>query len=232
MSEFVYPIFAFRQQKDAPVQVAFVAHSREILEWAGVPRKSDGLLTGYQRFKDDVRITQDIVRFFQDPRNCSPTAIIVALRKDVGLGKCYLEKTEFSPGIVTETKLHIEVDDNLMKGNAVFEAALRYVDDRLSYTGETSVEAIVSDEEEESEAEAEEEEFEEQLEEEGTSEAVVFGEFTVRNDAFPPFAEPALRFWRRLRARVVLPTQSEDKSKQKQEGTKSRLNYRYESLQR
>ncbi|HQU46564.1 MAG TPA: hypothetical protein PK867_27405, partial [Pirellulales bacterium] len=99
MKTFRYSVFAFRQQAAAPVQVAFVAPAQEILQWSGVPRKSDELLTGYQRFLDDQRVNEEIVPFFQDPKNCSPTAIIIALRKDSGLGKCLLDGADnIEPG--------------------------------------------------------------------------------------------------------------------------------------
>lgn len=55
MTPFVYRVLMFRQQEDAPIQVAFVAHASEVLSWAGVPRKSDELLTGFQRFRDTKR---------------------------------------------------------------------------------------------------------------------------------------------------------------------------------
>src|SRR4051794_34735071 len=108
MKHYEYPVLAFRQQAESPVQVAFVAHSAEVLKWAGVPRKSDEFLTGYQRFKDDKRIRQEVVPFFQNPKNCSPTAIILALRAKTGLGSCRLAKLPEGTGPI-QTILTVEI---------------------------------------------------------------------------------------------------------------------------
>lgn len=101
------------------------------MDWLGVPRKSDELLTGYQRFLDPSRINQQIVPFFQNPRNSSPTAIIVALRRDSGLGKCTLENSDVPAGRVVPTKLNIEIDNTALDSDDVFVSALEYVNDRL-----------------------------------------------------------------------------------------------------
>jgi len=135
VKQYRYPVLAFRQQEKAPTQVTLVAHSGEVLNWAGVPRKSDELLTGYQRFKDDDRINRQIVPFFQDPHNCSPTAIIVALRKDSGLGRCFLEKP-IPVGEIVSTTLNIELDEEALESDKVFEAAIKYIDDRITQAGE------------------------------------------------------------------------------------------------
>jgi hypothetical protein len=131
MATYEYKVLAFRQQKSSPVQVAFVAHAGEVLKWAGIPRKSDELLTGFQRFKDDDRIEKQIVPFFQYPENCSPTAVIVALRKSSGLGTCRLAHESIPPGEVVSTLLTVEVDSDALLTDKVFENALRYVNQRL-----------------------------------------------------------------------------------------------------
>src|SRR5689334_7034810 len=132
MSRYAYQVLAFRQQEQSPIQVAFVAHAADILEWSGVPRKSDELLTGYQRFRDLRRIDQDIVPFFQNPQNCSPTAVIVALRKNAGLASCTLENVDrLRAGEIATATLRIEVADDMAVGDRVFLAALEYVNTRL-----------------------------------------------------------------------------------------------------
>lgn len=139
MATYPYTVLAFKQQTDSPIQVAFVAHAGEIMNWVGVPRKSDELLTGYQRFRDRNRINQEIVPFFQNPQNCSPTAIIVSLRGDSKLGRCTLETTDIPPGSIVPTKLFIEVDEEALNTNRVFEAALQYVNSRLDTTEEARI---------------------------------------------------------------------------------------------
>jgi hypothetical protein len=135
---FEYPVFCYRQQTDSPIQVTFIAPSAEILSWAGTPRKSDELLTGFQRFLETTRVDQQIVPFFQTPENCSPTAIIVALRSDSGLGRCALTVDDDSnvadlvAGEVKLGNLKIEVDDEKFNSDIIFDAALDYVTDRLA----------------------------------------------------------------------------------------------------
>src|SRR5258705_5651329 len=131
MKEYNYPVVAFRQQEDSPIQVAFVAHTAEVLEWAGVPRKSDELLTGYQRFLDKNRINSQIVPFFQDQHNSSPTSIVVALRRDSGLGRCTLENSSVPSGEVINTVLKIEIDEVNLATNNLYIKALEYVNSRL-----------------------------------------------------------------------------------------------------
>jgi hypothetical protein len=152
MKTYTYDVLAFRQQEHSPIQVAFVAYAGEVMDWVGVPRKSDELLTGYQRFLDPNRINQQIVPFFQNPRNSSPTAIIVALRRDSGLGKCTLEASDVPAGKVILTKLHIEIDNTALDTDDVFVSALEYVNSRLaanSPSTSSTVEDGESDEDEE-----------------------------------------------------------------------------------
>lgn len=199
---FEYPAFAFRQQDDSPVEVAFVAHALEVLKWAGVPRKSDEMLTGYQRFLDNKRINQDIVPYFQEPRNCSPTALIVALRRDSGLGSCSLAD-DVGVGEVVPTKLVIEIDeDALESSDRVFEAALSYVASRLSGPGDAAESAGSSGVEElrltekESQDEAEEEAEEESLDE--AEEADEEADSEYRGEDLVNLGSKTLRFLREM----------------------------------
>lgn len=170
MNTYTYPVIAFRQQADSPVQVAFVAPAAEIMSWAGTPRKSDELLTGYQRFRDDDRVNQQIVPYFQDPKNCSPTAVIVALRSDSGVGSCRLEKLPQDPGEIIFTRLIISIDDAALNSDGVFEAAIKYVGARIRQDTEAASQSVDSraadeeDEENEDEFEAEESEIDAEAE--------------------------------------------------------------------
>jgi hypothetical protein len=51
---FDYSVLAFRQQERSPVELVFIAKADEITTWAGVPRKSDELLAGYQRYSAEL----------------------------------------------------------------------------------------------------------------------------------------------------------------------------------
>jgi len=186
---FEYQALAFRQQEKSPIEVAFVAYALDILTWAGVPRKSDELLAGYQRFLDRNRINQDIVPYFQEPKNCSPTAIIVALRTDSGLGHCFLENSDVKAGEPPiTTKLVIEIDEDSLKTEKVFEAALLHVNFRLDGQSDLTTREDIeqSSDEEREEAEEIEEDIEAETEEgtgaEGGGEDVVnLGSKTLRS---------------------------------------------------
>jgi len=133
MKQFSYPVYAYRQQSKSPIQVCFVAPSDEIIYWSGVPRKSDELLTGYQRFLSKDRVDSEIVPFFNDPRNCSPTAIIVSLRSDTGIGKCKLNGADnIEAGEIRPATLIIELDEDKIASNEIFQAALDYVNSRIT----------------------------------------------------------------------------------------------------
>lgn len=166
-----YDAIAFRQQERSPIQVAFVAPARQILEWSGVPRKSDELLTGYQRFRDDQRIDREIVPFFSNSTNCSPTAAIVALRTDSVLGSWKLATEPSATGEIINTQLVVEFHDDKLVGNAVFEAALKFVNRRL---GDTEGNIASSD------SLQEEEEDDEEDSDEGEAEEIHLGTETLR----------------------------------------------------
>lgn len=161
----VYSVIAFRQQAESPIQVAFVAHAGEVVRWAGIPRKSDELLTGFQRFKDDTRIDTQIVPFFsKSPKNCSPTAVIVALRSNSGMGTCRLKDTNIPVGKVVNTELTIEVDDEGLLTDKVFESAQAYVNSRLAPADIASEEESAAEEGEESPDEEDEDNSSEETE--------------------------------------------------------------------
>lgn len=155
--EKTYDVIAFRQQNRSPIQVAFVAHAGDVLSWAGIPRKSDEMLTGYQRFLDEKRVDTQIIPYFQTAENCSPTAVIVALRKDSSLGKCKLANEQVAPGEIVHTTLTITLDEAALKTDKLFEVALQFVNDRLAIDSAKHVGEAVTEELEE---EIEEEETE------------------------------------------------------------------------
>jgi len=71
-----YPAFAFRQRSDAPLQVAFVASSQQIDNWARVPTKNTGNVRNFQRAEIAGHV-KEIEGFFENEANCSPTAVVV-----------------------------------------------------------------------------------------------------------------------------------------------------------
>ena len=139
MKAYEYKAFAFRQKPKSPIQIAAVIPAGELTIWCGVPRKSDELLGGYQRIKDIRRIDKEIVPFFNNDYNCSPTAIIIALRKDSGLGSCNLIDSALGKEIdettigetPVEVTLKINMDESALNSEAIFEIAEKYINSRL-----------------------------------------------------------------------------------------------------
>lgn len=65
MQRKTYPGFAFRQgmSASAPLIVSFVAPAEEVIDWAGMPRRSaDDAMAGFQRRLPDRAICVDFRR--------------------------------------------------------------------------------------------------------------------------------------------------------------------------
>ena len=76
-----YKATAYRQATDPDAKwiVSFVAAAEEVLEWAGIPRRTeDSELAGFQRADNEKRVDK-ARRYFEIPVNQSPTAIVVGL---------------------------------------------------------------------------------------------------------------------------------------------------------
>ena len=81
MKTISYRGFAYRQGTavDAPLIVTFVASAEEVIDWAGMPRRStDAEMAGFQRAYDEARV-EKAKEFFQIPKNQSPTAIVLGI---------------------------------------------------------------------------------------------------------------------------------------------------------
>jgi hypothetical protein len=81
-----YRATAYKQSSDAnsPWLVSFVAPAEELLSWAGIPRRSDSHLSGFQRTAEKSRIAKAKEYFEMSPLNQSPTALIVGIHPNVG----------------------------------------------------------------------------------------------------------------------------------------------------
>src|SRR5687767_8384759 len=83
MADQTYRGLAYRQatSKGAPWLVTFVAIAEDITAWVGIPRRSsDKSLVGFQRLEDQTR-AEKAQKFFEDPNNQSPTALIVGIHQ-------------------------------------------------------------------------------------------------------------------------------------------------------
>lgn len=80
-----YPGFAYRQTAEtrAPWLVLTVIPAEELLQWAGIPRRTESSTMGFQRVEDDERVRRT-KEFFNLQPNQSPTALIVGVHPPVG----------------------------------------------------------------------------------------------------------------------------------------------------
>src|SRR3712207_1198831 len=75
-----YRGIAYRQSRhpDALWLVAFVATAKDLLPWAGIPRRSESIQAAFQRMEDPVRVDR-ARRFFEFAENQSPTAVVLGI---------------------------------------------------------------------------------------------------------------------------------------------------------
>jgi hypothetical protein len=84
----------------------FVAAARDIRAWAGVPRKAFDYQHGFQRTLNPARVT-DVIRYFQeDPKNVSPTSIVVGFT-----GQIDMHPVDGGLGAVEAVRVTIRVPD-------------------------------------------------------------------------------------------------------------------------
>lgn len=88
--QITYPVVAYRQssQQKAPVLLSLVVRAEELLTWAGIPRRAQEKLIGFQRPDDPARV-EAARAFFSMSLNQSPTSLIVGIHK--GTGKVTLQ---------------------------------------------------------------------------------------------------------------------------------------------
>ena len=83
MSKLTYNGIAYKQSSNpkSPWIVNFVSSSEDLLEWVGIPRRSEKGLVGFQRVDDEARIRKAKAFFEDNDLNQSPTALIVGIHK-------------------------------------------------------------------------------------------------------------------------------------------------------
>lgn len=88
MASFTYHGTAYRQALDpkAPWLVTFVSAAEELLVWAGIPRKTDRDLIGFQRPDEEPRVISAKNYFSQYGENQSPTSLVLGIHPQVGEG--------------------------------------------------------------------------------------------------------------------------------------------------
>ena len=82
--EYVAQVFRPRADSNQDL-LLFTVPAGDLRLWAGVPRKAFDYQHGFQRTLDERRVNEAAAFFRKDPKNVSPTAIVVGLRPSVDI---------------------------------------------------------------------------------------------------------------------------------------------------
>lgn len=131
MKSISYKAFAYRQgtSSEAPIIVSFVAPAEEVVDWAGMPRRSaDAEMAGFQRSVDQTRADR-AKEFFQIPKNQSPTAIVVGVHPTQGSAAASLVFHDPETQAVRACTLTLQYPE---KGDDVIPHVRSLIEQRLS----------------------------------------------------------------------------------------------------
>jgi hypothetical protein len=148
--EFVVHGLGFLQNSKSPELFSFVASSNELLQFCGVARKSQDLLTNYQRALDPERVEREITPFFRIPDNCSPTAIVISLQQTNVCEIAFADTgiSPLDPGIHLKTLTLTFKDASVLPRETVIGLARAFLDERLGSDPTASVDSALQSEEE------------------------------------------------------------------------------------
>jgi hypothetical protein len=178
---------AFRQNPQAPELFAFVAPADDLKKICGVARKSEHMLTNYQRALDDDRVDRELVPFFRIPQNSSPTAIVLSLHTTPVAKVTFEDISDPFESKVNLKKLNVELTDiDGLTQEEVVTHAKTLLEERLrSDQGSEKDEGIpdlleVEEEADESNDGEETQEDSEETEDSNASEPVELGQSMLR----------------------------------------------------
>jgi hypothetical protein len=103
MQTFKYLGTAYKQALDrrAPWLVTFVAPAEQLAFWAGIPRRTDRALVGFQRPDEEPRVARAKAYFNEYGLNQSPTSLVLGLHPATGDGAAI--SLDFEPGTENES---------------------------------------------------------------------------------------------------------------------------------
>jgi hypothetical protein len=148
MSNFVFETIglAYRQNPEAPELFAFVSSANLIRKMTGVARKSDKLLTNYQRALDLNRVKNEVTPFFKIASNSSPTAIVLSIHEAPNVTISFEKIGGFANDLIDLRRLTITMADlDSLSAEEIIKASIIFLKDRLSKN--SSDEELSTDEE-------------------------------------------------------------------------------------
>lgn len=164
---------AFRQNPQAPQLFSFVASSNELKKICGVARKSEKLLTNYQRALDEDRVIKEVAPFFRDPKNSSPTAIVLSIHESPKVKVDFVDIADGNGLGVDLKKITIEMEDvDSLSNEEVIASAIEFLDSRLSSDTDSeniNQSGVVANDGAQNDAKSEQDDTDEEEEEEDSS---------------------------------------------------------------
>jgi len=153
--KYTYSGVAYRQGRDqkAPWIISFVARAEELLDWVGIPRRSEKGLVGFQRIDDPVRVDR-AKQFFMEPLNQSPTALIIGIH-DASMSAMRSVNLRFleDSGDIRKCELTVDFSSGEISDDQLKDMIERQIRHRLASESPAQVE---EEEEEGSESEDDE----------------------------------------------------------------------------
>ncbi|MFT3857687.1 MAG: hypothetical protein QM742_09385 [Aquabacterium sp.] len=129
---FIYTGISFKQNKKAPELFAFVAPAEDLVDFCGVARKSEKILTNYQRALDEDRVLTEVTPFFRIAENCTPTAVVISLH-ETPLAELKFEDLGGGGDGLNLKKLVLTLTDpKSLTDDEVIEEAKKLLDARLA----------------------------------------------------------------------------------------------------
>ncbi len=139
MKTLEYSATAYRQalNPDAPWLISFVAPAEEVHTWAGIPRKTDNTLTGFQRPDEEPRVLKAKDYFSQFTTNQSPTSLVLGIHQQSN-GRRLVDlqfEDQDEDKSVRSCKLIIALDEDEPLADAV-ERLKAQIRSRIAYTSD------------------------------------------------------------------------------------------------
>jgi hypothetical protein len=179
MKTIEYSGTAYRQALDpaAPWLVSFVASAEDVYSWAGIPRKTDNTLTGFQRPDEEPRVLKAKDYFSQFTTNQSPTSLVLGIHQQPGDKRLIeLQFDEKDEGkSVRACKLIVKIDSDEPLENALERLKAQFYA-RLEYEPENEIDTEIVEEEQPEDPDSPDTEVEQ-----GADEEIELGKSLLQN---------------------------------------------------
>lgn len=147
-----YSAIAYKQaiNSKAPWIISFVASSTDLLDWVGIPRRTEKGLIGFQRLDNEEKVFR-AKEYFMEPNNQSPTALILGIHEtpqvDSKAVELIFEDCENENSNIKKCKLIINFDAKMLKDDEI----KKIISSQIKYRLNQEAKLFTPDEEDEEE---------------------------------------------------------------------------------